>query len=150
MYFKAKVGEEREKRKEDIGKPQMMVRRKRMNRCLLDSPVSFAKVLTTCVRLYYRTCFSERGWNICLGFECKLKENRRTNSFYFSLETTLKRMPPVVPNYFHALNIYKQSFLRSSLETVKFSNTLDLKEYFNHIIFDTFHKLKIWITFLTE
>lgn len=52
-------------------------------------------------------------------------------------------MPPVVPNYFHALNIYKQSFLRSSLETVKFSNTLDLKEYFNHIIFDMFHKLKI-------
>lgn len=110
---------EREKSKTDVVKLLLMVKHRRISGCLPASPISSAKVLTTCERLYDGICFSEHGWNIWQGFECKLKGKKLTGPFSFSLETTLKRLPPVVPNI---VPIFKQNFLHIYLEIVSFQN----------------------------
>lgn len=110
---------QREKSKTDVVKLLLMVRHGRISRCLPTSPISSAKVLTTCERLEDGVCFSEHRWNISLGFECKLKGNRLTGPFSFHLEITLKIPPPIVPNIFY---IHKQTFLHASLEIVSSQN----------------------------
>lgn len=110
---------QREKSKTDVVKLLLMVRHGRMSRCLPASPISSAKVLTTCERLEGGVSFSEHGWNISLGFECKLKGNWLAGPFSFHLETTLKRLPPIVPNIF---SIYKQTFSHAALEILSSQN----------------------------
>lgn len=106
---------QREKSKTDVVKLLLMVIHGRISRCLPTSPISSAKVLTTCERWEDGVCFSEHGWNISLGFECKLKGKWLTGPFSFHLETALERLPPIVPNIFY---IYKQTFSQASLEIV--------------------------------
>lgn len=52
---------EREKSKTDVVKLLLMVKQRRISSCLPTSPISPAKVLTTCERLYDGICFSEDG-----------------------------------------------------------------------------------------
>ena len=116
---------EREKSKTDVVKLLLLMRHRRISRCLPTSPVSSPKVLTTCERLYDGICFSEHGWNICLGFECKLKGNRLTGPFSFNLETTLKRLPPVVQILFIFINKTSCTFLWKLFLLKAASNSLD-------------------------
>lgn len=84
---------QREKSKTDVVRLLLMVRHGRISRCLPTSPISSAKVLTTCERLEDGVCFSEHGWNISLGFECKLKGSWLAGLFSFHLKTTWKKVP---------------------------------------------------------
>lgn len=118
---------QREKSKTDVVKLLLMLRHGRMSRCLPTPPISSAKVLATCGRLEGGVCFSEHGWNVSLGFECKLKGKWLTGSFFIPSWSYIRKTPTYSPKYI----LYLQTNLLAGFFWKLFllktaSNSLDL------------------------